>query len=404
MVSVVVGVTWFGQLNVQRAQERISAQAAEARRLRAEVQALRQMAGAAEQRAAEMAAMAEMAEMAEMATGCGVAEAFLTFLELDRGAPGAYIELARVLVASIRTFSTRPVIVYGVTAHGEDTATARQLRNMTAEFARPGLVQLRFIQPAPGSLFFSKLKAVIASNIGCGIYVDADAVVNYRVDELFATCQARRAPHPLLVAHNNDPNNQQGSGRWQGGGGTQPKSAPYAWAASFMWSSEAVPFMLDAYERCVVGSEFNRANYDETALNVLMWERGIREQACVYATYPRAGELEAWYANQSWPLHARYSVHDVVAFHVSSGGKNPEKSWALLRLYMRLAARRNKVYYNQRTATWLDSADVGLCLVNPPPAEAQAKALMLHRWSPFSWEDRHTCCSNDPAFEAANLP
>lgn len=139
-------------------------------------------------------------------------------------------------------------------------------------------------------------------------------------------------------------------------------------------------------------------------MNVLLWERGITEQACVFATYPRAGELEQWYMNQSWPESARYTVHDLIAFHVSSGGKNPEKSRALIDLYKRAAKHGHKVYYNQRTGKWLNQTEAGLCLVDPPREVSRAKAMMLHRWSKFPWEERRNCCKNDPNRETADLP
>jgi len=409
-----MGISWFAQLSVQRARDRVNALTEYSRVLRDDVFLLRHELDSANRRAAILeaqqntcATVSQQQQQQQQQKQCQLSEAFLTFVELDRGTPTTYIALARVLIKSIVTFSTRPVVVFGA-AVDTNSRPAKLLREMAAEFPRDRVI-VRYVRPAPHSLFFSKIKAVIASGIGCGIYVDADALVNYRVDDLFRTCQARRAQYPLLVAHNNDPANQgplwttQLQQSSEAAASSRPKSAPYAWAASFMWSEEALPFLLDTYERCVA-KEFTRANFDETALNTLLWERNITEQACVYCTYPRAGELEQWYFNQSWPPNARYSVHDIIAFHVSSGGKNPGKSEALLRLYEKGAQQQLKVYYNQRTGRWLHSEEAGLCLVNPPLEESRAKATMLHAWSKFPWEERRDCCKQNKAYAVANLP
>lgn len=348
-VSCVLIFTFLLYYNVQSSQIKLHTLLSHISSLREGELSLQQRLGGANQQVEDLTTSVSMlkSKLEGCTTGSSIrSQGFVTFVELDRGDPNRYLPLLDILLQSIDEFSTRQTIVFG--AGQSNTPQAATLANVTGKYRR---TKLKFIDAAPINLFFSKLKAVLTSGLECGIYVDTDAVVNYRVDDLFEkTCpEAESRTYPLFVAHHNDPRNQ---------GWTAPKSQPYGWAASFMWASSSLPFLATVYEK-TVQDKFDFGNFDETALSVHAWELGVKEQACTFLTYPRAGELEKWYSEQNWPEDARYTVHDLIALHISSGGKNPQKSMALLEFYRAQAAMGKKVYYNQKTHKWLDSSEVG---------------------------------------------
>ena len=119
-----------------------------------------------------------------------VQEAFVTF------ATENYFQLLEVTIESVHAFSTRPIIAYGINA---------DIPFDTNKY--PRLIKRRIDKPQNESIYYQKFNIIIQCAVKFGIYVEADDIVNYRIDDLFAYCR-EVAAYPLCPIHPQDPNNQ----------------------------------------------------------------------------------------------------------------------------------------------------------------------------------------------------
>lgn len=267
-------------------------------------------------------------------------EAFVTFFDLGAA------DLAEAVVAGVHLFSSRPLVAY--CAGGCEVPWPAE--------RYPRLVR-RAMPYAPRSVFFNKLQAVGLARVRHGVLVEADSIPNYRVDDLFDT--ARRHAHlvyPLLPRHVQDPHNQA---PYMREGVT--KTVPYG-HAHLLWGERALPFLARVHEACLSG-RFDGANYDETAINVMLWERGATVQACMYDTH--WSKADGAYARQrdglgptettpynGWAEPGQEGGHRYAAYHLVHGNKDADRAWELLALLKRERDRGSRVYV--RDAEWFE--------------------------------------------------
>jgi len=112
---------------------------------------------------------------AENNNGHMIEAAFVTF------ATANYFPLLEVLIKSVHEFSTRPIIAYGI--------------NSDIPFSvekYPQLIKRRIDDLQYGAMpliYYQKFNTILKSNIKYGVYVEADDIVNYAVDDLFEYCK-----------------------------------------------------------------------------------------------------------------------------------------------------------------------------------------------------------------------
>ncbi|CAF1215955.1 unnamed protein product [Rotaria sordida] len=144
-----------------------------------------------------------------------------------------YLSLLIVILDAVHHFSTRPIIAYGIDV---------DLNIDNKKY--PRLIKRRLSQKDCGpSIYFCKIYAIVHSQIDYGIYIEADTLVNWNVDILFD------------VLH-----------RW--------------------------PYPLPLSPRHFIG-----ANFDETGINVLLWQAKANHTLCKIDPY--YSFLSAYESNQT---------------------------------------------------------------------------------------------------------
>ncbi|CAF4344601.1 unnamed protein product, partial [Adineta steineri] len=120
-------------------------------------------------------------------------EAFVTFCNNNP----KYLALLTNVFDSIHSFSTRPIIVYGI-----DTDLNIDIKKY------PRVIKRRLSQKDCGnSIYFCKFYVIVHSQVDYGIYLEADTLVNWNVDILFDLLHRWPYPLPLAPRHPDDPTN-----------------------------------------------------------------------------------------------------------------------------------------------------------------------------------------------------
>ncbi|UJR25606.1 hypothetical protein I4U23_006950 [Adineta vaga] len=195
-------------------------------------------------------------------------EAFVTYIDNSEN----YRDLLAQLLISIHHFSTRPVIAYGFNI---------DLNFDTKKY--PRLIQRRLNRSDCGeSIFFCKIHAIIESKLDYGVQIDADSVVNWNIDLLFDV--VRRWPHPFPLAprHPDDPKNYKTFLKTFDVD-IKTRITPYI-HAQFSWNYRAYPF-FNRTLRLMREGNFVGANFDETAVNILLWKARVNHTLCKIDPY-----------------------------------------------------------------------------------------------------------------------
>lgn len=186
-------------------------------------------------------------------------EAFVTF------ATPNYFGLLEVLLDSVHYFSKRPIVVYGINT---------DLPFNTNKY--PRLIKRRIDVDGEYSqlplIYFQKLNIILKSNINYGIYIEADDIVNYGIDSLFARCKDVDS-YPLYPIHPRDPNNQSSIMHLLG---VTKKSMPYV-HGHIIFSQKCMPFLRECYDFCCKYKGSIGANWDETVMNVMLWKHKVTD-------------------------------------------------------------------------------------------------------------------------------
>jgi hypothetical protein len=233
------------------------------------------------------------------------AEGFVTF------ATENYFPLLRVLLDSVKAFSMRPIIAYGINC---DIPFSEQ------EY--PMLIKKRFdIDLSRESIYFQKPHIILDCGLQYGVYVEADDILNQDVDQLFEWAK-KINKYPLCPKHPQDPNNQTAIMARMG---VYQKSMPYV-HGHVIFAQSCMPFVKEWYDLCYQYG-MQAPNYDETILNILLWKHNAHEYAPIYDPY---FESITNYYNNTCPEQHGYKKTDKLYYFMFHGCKDPVQARQLL--------------------------------------------------------------------------
>jgi hypothetical protein len=107
--------------------------------------------------------------------------------------------------------------------------------------------------------------------------METDDVVNYNVDVLFEVLHVWPHPVPLSPRH---PNNPMDYGQYLLQHNVSKSTTPYI-HAHMIWTYRALPFLKELHSLLQQG-HFYGVNYDETAVNVMLWKARANHTLCRY--------------------------------------------------------------------------------------------------------------------------
>lgn len=192
-------------------------------------------------------------------------EAFIAFVTKS------HTELLPAWLDSLHEFSTRPIVVYGVD-HVPELDVKKYPRLL-----------LRRVTGAAHSVYFNKPLICLhaLSEFDRVAYVEPDAVVNYRVDDLFAIlAHAGPLPYPLLPRHPTDPDNQRNC---MARLGVEKKTLAYG-HAHLLFTRAAAGFFADVLAYAQQGL-CTDANVDETLINTVLWKASCLLFVCLFVLF-----------------------------------------------------------------------------------------------------------------------
>ncbi|CAF0918968.1 unnamed protein product [Didymodactylos carnosus] len=198
--------------------------------------------------------------------GNSTKEAFVTFSNNNP----TYLALLNVMLDSVHLFSTRPIIAFGIDVD--------LMVNLTKH---PRVIKRRISQSNCGpSVYFCKILAIVESKADYGVLLETDDIVNYNVDALFDVLHKWPYDLPLSPRHPDDPQNQQ---PFMKQFGVEKKTTPYI-HAHIAWTFRAYPFLHNV-QKLVREGHFAGANFDETAINVMLWKAKANHTLCKLDPY-----------------------------------------------------------------------------------------------------------------------
>ena len=118
---------------------------------------------------------------------------------------------------------------------------------------------------------------MISSNVDYGVLMETDDVVNYNIDMLFDVVHAWPYPLPLSPRHPDNPENYE---NYMRNHNVSKRTTPYM-HAHMIWNYRALPFLREV-QFFLQHGDFQGANYDETAVNVLLWKAKANHTLCKY--------------------------------------------------------------------------------------------------------------------------
>lgn len=229
-------------------------------------------------------------------------EAFVTF---SNNQP-TYLALLKIFLDSVHTFSTRPVIAYGVDV---------DLDINTTQY--PRVIKRRLAQSDCGpSVYFCKIHAIVSSGVDYGVLMETDDIVNYDIDVLFDVLRVWPYPVPISPRHPDDPGNYHHFLQQH----NVPKpTTPYI-HAHVIWNYRALPFLKNLQSLLKQG-HFQGANYDETGVNVMLWAAKANHTLCKYDPY--FTYMEPY---EKWPEVINCSRYCHTVFLTLHGSKDVQAS------------------------------------------------------------------------------
>lgn len=219
-----------------------------------------------------------------------------------------YFPLLEVLIESVHSFSTRPIIVYGV---WEDVPFSTE--------KYPRLIK-RKIPYIEGDIMAQKSLIMLESGLKYGIYVEADDIVNLGVDRLFDYCRQSRS-YPLCPIHPSDPTNHKPIMDFFG---VKEKTMPYV-HGHVLFSHACMPFIQEWRNLCVQ-YDHHCAHHDETLLNILLWKYGVTEYMAIYDPY-----YGCYHNYVNAKRAGDNTVDDTIYYSMFHGCKTVSESWYVLR-------------------------------------------------------------------------
>lgn len=187
-----------------------------------------------------------------------IEEAFVAF------ATSNYFPCLKVLLDSVKAFSTRKIVVFGLNA---------DIPFSTDEY--PCLIKKRIdVDLKKVSAYHWKPRILLESGVRYGIYIDSDLILNEGVDELFKQCRQVK-DYPVCPIHPSDPDDVYDLMEALG---VTNKSMHYVHNDQIMFNESCRPFIEEwlitgiAYQHLAI-------NHDEKVLNVLLWKHGATQYA-----------------------------------------------------------------------------------------------------------------------------
>ena len=107
--------------------------------------------------------------------------------------------------------------------------------------------------------------------------METDDIVNYNVDVLFDVARVWPYPLPLSPRHPDDPKNYH---HFMQQHNVTKITIPYI-HGHMVWNYRAIPF-LKSLQSLLQSGDFMGANYDETAVNVMLWKAKANHTLCKY--------------------------------------------------------------------------------------------------------------------------
>lgn len=223
-------------------------------------------------------------------------EAFVTFSDKN------YFPLVEVLLDSVKAFSTRPIIVFGINADPP-----------FSEAKYPFMSKRRIDIPRTSGFQFEKARILIEANVKRGVYVDADIVLNEGCDALFGHFD-KIVDLPLcpILPWGFDPYEELL--RFLG---VEKKTMPYVHNPIVIFTEECLPF-LQEWDECNHKYTAHTNTYDEGIMNVLLWKHHATEYINLCDPYYM---LAFDYLNGSKHMHKIHAYEnwygkiDFLAFH-----------------------------------------------------------------------------------------
>jgi hypothetical protein len=252
-----------------------------------------------------------------------IEEAFVSF------ATENYFPLLEVTIESIHAFSTRPIIAYGINA---------DIPFDTNKY--PRLIKRRIDKPANMNIYFEKLNCIIQSNVKYGVYVEADDIVNYCVDELFEHCK-KIEKYPLCPIHPQDPNDE-----WplMARLGVTEKTNPYV-HAHILFSEHCIPFLQECFNLAISLGNIG-ANWDETLLNVMLWKYKVHNYYLPVFD-PLFGTVND-YLRGVYPRAYITGHTPEVTYHMIHGCKNASQAKNILQILKANVGLPTRAYLNNK--------------------------------------------------------
>lgn len=187
-----------------------------------------------------------------------IEEAFVAF------ATSNYFPCIKILLESVKAFSTRKIVVFGLNA---------DVPFSTDEY--PCLIKKRIdVDLEQVSAYHWKPRVLLECGVKYAIYIDADLILNAGVDSLFELCREAKQ-FPICPIHPNDPNDQ---GNLMKALGVAKKSMPYVHNDQIIFSEECRPF-IEEWLFTGITYQHLAPRHDEKVLNVLLWKHGATRYA-----------------------------------------------------------------------------------------------------------------------------
>jgi hypothetical protein len=221
-----------------------------------------------------------------------------------------YFSLLEVAIASLHSFSSRPVIAVGLNA---DIPFSQKIY--------PRLIKKRIdVDLNTHSPYLCKPLAILEADLDYGVYVDADIIANINCDALFE--EARNVgEHPLLPKHPDDAWVHPDSIDYLGLG---KRSMHYVHCDVIAYSKKCLPFLREWADLCMNSSWLGVPCYDETLMNLLLWKKGATGQ--LHTCDPFIHHIDE-YLEQSNKALALPPYQNWWMFH---GNKDPYRGWSVL--------------------------------------------------------------------------
>jgi hypothetical protein len=233
-----------------------------------------------------------------------------------------YFPLLEVLLDSVKAFSTRPIVVYGINADipfsNEDYPFMIKRRMDIGELSRE-------------NIFYTKPRVILESGIRHGIYLDADNILNQGCDALFEHCKKERS-YPLCPILPNDfqvdlPELMQAMS-------VEKQSMPYL-HGHVIFTEKCLPFIAEWRESSRRYGHVSTRTHDEGILNALLWKYQVNEYVNLYDPYYA---LAYDYLSGGTDQHRHHGYKDWVGkidFYLFHGCKNPQEARRVLDLLIK---------------------------------------------------------------------